>query len=165
MNVINCCALIGVVILKCLLLKVELDWRCVCMLYLQFQWYCDPLGMHRYFVRSTLQKRYRSNLMSSQKASVPFPFHPHSHSSACSVVNNNWPTNSSSHWAIGWCLIKQYLVESETSQGVVLLILHIMGVCCSAEKDPVPKKLLSYNRANRAVAILCNHQVLHFRSI
>ena len=25
--------------------------------------------------------------------------------------------------------------------------------------DPVPNKLLSYNRANRAVAILCNHQV------
>ncbi|XP_060081844.1 DNA topoisomerase I, mitochondrial-like [Ylistrum balloti] len=26
------------------------------------------------------------------------------------------------------------------------------------EEDPVPAKLLSYNRANRAVAVLCNHQ-------
>ena len=26
------------------------------------------------------------------------------------------------------------------------------------EDDPVPSKMLSYNRANRAVAILCNHQ-------
>jgi hypothetical protein len=24
--------------------------------------------------------------------------------------------------------------------------------------DPVPAKFLSYNRANRAVAVLCNHQ-------
>ena len=27
-----------------------------------------------------------------------------------------------------------------------------------AEDDPVPAKILSYNRANRAVAVLCNHQ-------
>ena len=27
-----------------------------------------------------------------------------------------------------------------------------------AATDPVPAKLLSYNRANRAVAVLCNHQ-------
>ena len=27
------------------------------------------------------------------------------------------------------------------------------------EDDVVPSKILSYNRANRAVAILCNHQV------
>lgn len=28
----------------------------------------------------------------------------------------------------------------------------------SAAEDSVPAKILSYNRANRAVAILCNHQ-------
>ncbi|KAI0233390.1 DNA topoisomerase 1 [Lamellibrachia satsuma] len=28
----------------------------------------------------------------------------------------------------------------------------------TVEDDPIPAKLLSYNRANRAVAILCNHQ-------
>lgn len=28
----------------------------------------------------------------------------------------------------------------------------------SAADDSVPAKILSYNRANRAVAILCNHQ-------
>ena len=65
MNVINCCALIGVVILKCVLLK---EWIvCTCS-------FSDPLGVHRYSVRSTLQKHYRNNLMSSQKVSVPFPF-------------------------------------------------------------------------------------------
>ena len=25
--------------------------------------------------------------------------------------------------------------------------------------EPIPSKILSYNRANRAVAVLCNHQV------
>ena len=35
------------------------------------------------------------------------------------------------------------------------LLLHLYT--CT-EDDAVPSKMLSYNRANRAVAILCNHQ-------
>ena len=31
-------------------------------------------------------------------------------------------------------------------------------LCLSQGEDNVPAKILSYNRANRAVAILCNHQ-------
>lgn len=31
-------------------------------------------------------------------------------------------------------------------------------VLCFAADDNIPAKILSYNRANRAVAILCNHQ-------
>lgn len=30
--------------------------------------------------------------------------------------------------------------------------------CVPLAEDGIPAKLLSYNRANRAVAILCNHQ-------
>lgn len=30
--------------------------------------------------------------------------------------------------------------------------------CPSLAEDNIPAKILSYNRANRAVAILCNHQ-------
>lgn len=30
--------------------------------------------------------------------------------------------------------------------------------CVSLAEDGIPAKLLSYNRANRAVAVLCNHQ-------
>ena len=33
-----------------------------------------------------------------------------------------------------------------------------MQILILTEADPVPSKMLSYNRANRAVAILCNHQ-------
>lgn len=30
--------------------------------------------------------------------------------------------------------------------------------CLSPADDSIPAKILSYNRANRAVALLCNHQ-------
>ena len=33
-----------------------------------------------------------------------------------------------------------------------------MLFCIFLENDPVAAKMLSYNRANRAVAVLCNHQ-------
>ena len=35
---------------------------------------------------------------------------------------------------------------------------------CSSEDASLPEKLLAYNRANRAVAVLCNHQVLSTHS-
>ena len=38
-------------------------------------------------------------------------------------------------------------------------LFHVV-VCSPTADDPVASKILSYNRANRAVAILCNHQVL-----
>lgn len=42
-----------------------------------------------------------------------------------------------------------YFFPLVNSHGVPLL---------ATESDSVAEKLLSYNRANRAVAILCNHQ-------
>lgn len=37
--------------------------------------------------------------------------------------------------------------------------LHLCNVLSLAADDNITSKILSYNRANRAVAILCNHQV------
>lgn len=46
--------------------------------------------------------------------------------------------------------------------GYIKLNFVLDDRCCdivgSAADDSVPAKILSYNRANRAVAILCNHQ-------
>lgn len=39
-----------------------------------------------------------------------------------------------------------------------LLHLHYCVTVGSPADDSIPAKILSYNRANRAVAILCNHQ-------
>jgi DNA topoisomerase-1 len=36
--------------------------------------------------------------------------------------------------------------------------IALIYVSILSDADPVPSKMLSYNRANRAVAILCNHQ-------
>lgn len=41
---------------------------------------------------------------------------------------------------------------------ICLLKYNIIYLSPSKEPDMVAEKLLSYNRANRAVAILCNHQ-------
>ena len=40
---------------------------------------------------------------------------------------------------------------------VHLKTLHFW-VCVFSAEDPLPAKILAYNRANRSVAILCNHQ-------
>ena len=39
-----------------------------------------------------------------------------------------------------------------------LLVCVCVWLLSLSEDDNVPAKMLSYNRANRAVAILCNHQ-------
>jgi len=41
---------------------------------------------------------------------------------------------------------------------ILVSIPNLKVSLCLAAEDPVPAKMLSYNRANRAVAILCNHQ-------
>jgi len=49
----------------------------------------------------------------------------------------------------------------EMMKKIIYLILDSIPNLChfvSPAEDPVPAKMLSYNRANRAVAILCNHQ-------
>lgn len=38
-----------------------------------------------------------------------------------------------------------------------MIAVHIV-LSFSLAEDGIPAKLLSYNRANRAVAVLCNHQ-------
>jgi len=36
--------------------------------------------------------------------------------------------------------------------------MNMIYHCVCAESQPVAAKLLAYNRANRTVAVLCNHQ-------
>ena len=41
---------------------------------------------------------------------------------------------------------------------MIFLKSHIIYIFSSPADDSIPAKMLAYNRANRAVAILCNHQ-------
>lgn len=59
------------------------------------------------------------------------------------------------------------LIVSVHNSGLISVLTWIFFPCLntnyfflknSSESDNVAEKLLSYNRANRAVAILCNHQ-------
>lgn len=43
-------------------------------------------------------------------------------------------------------------------KGLINKLIIISSCAFSLGEDNIPAKILSYNRANRAVAILCNHQ-------
>ena len=59
----------------------------------------------------------------------------------------SWPACSSNNY--------YYIYSMGMSNSVILLNIIIVP----SDGDPIPSQILSYNRANRAVAILCNHQV------
>lgn len=69
------------------------------------------------------------------------------------------------HWenVLQWKHLQAAIVlyrnfRNESISHFKLLFLCFCAVLASPGDDSIPAKILSYNRANRAVAILCNHQ-------
>jgi len=54
------------------------------------------------------------------------------------------------------CILYNVTFTATAGSKVVFLIHPVSCVCLATQ--PVAAKLLAYNRANRTVAVLCNHQ-------
>ena len=73
------------------------------------------------------------------------------------------PTRYKNNWTCSLMVGEAALIGACNPQAVCDVLWEGSELFCPslalAAKDSAPAQILSYNRANRAVAVLCNHQV------